>query len=75
MQAKTDPQPSPQFEAILAACTPEDFDGHTDFQLLTPEQRLEWLYQAATFVYEFKGQASAVSPHTDPGLPPLRPTT
>ena len=39
--------------------TPEDFDGHTEFYRLTPEQRLEWLCQAATFVYEFKGKANS----------------
>ncbi len=46
-----------EFERALARCTPEDFDGHTEFHRLTPEQRLEWLCQAATFVYEFKGRA------------------
>ena len=40
-----------EFERALAQCTPEDFDGHTEFYQLTPEQRLEWLCQAATFVY------------------------
>jgi hypothetical protein len=47
-----------EFERALAQCTPEDFDGHTEFYRLTPEQRLEWLCQAATFVYEFKGKAN-----------------
>ncbi len=51
-------RPSAQFETILASCHPEDFDGHTEFPRLTPEERLEWLYQAATFVYEFRGKAS-----------------
>ncbi|MEO5717682.1 MAG: hypothetical protein ABIR29_03820 [Chthoniobacterales bacterium] len=50
--------PSAQFEAVLASCQPQDFDGHTEFARLTPEERLEWLYQAASFVYEFKGKAS-----------------
>jgi len=48
-----------EFERALAQCTPEDFDGHTEFYRLTPEQRLEWLCQAATFVYEFKGKANS----------------
>ena len=30
------------FERALAQCKPEDFDGHTEFHRLTPEQRLEW---------------------------------
>ena len=46
-----------EFERALAQCTPRDFDGHTEFQRLTPEQRLDWLFQAATFVHEFKGKA------------------
>ena len=48
-----------EFERALAQCKPEDFDGHTEFYRLTPEQRLEWLCQAATFVYEFKGKANS----------------
>jgi hypothetical protein len=45
-----------EFERALARCKPEDFDGHTEFYRLTPEQRLEWLCQAAAFVHEFKGK-------------------
>jgi hypothetical protein len=48
-----------EFERALAQCKPEDFDGHTEFYRLTPEQRLEWLCQAATFVCEFKGKANS----------------
>ena len=29
----------------------EDFDGHTDFRNLTPEQKLTWLSQAVQFYY------------------------
>ncbi|MCP4757127.1 MAG: hypothetical protein GY866_40200 [Proteobacteria bacterium] len=29
----------------------EDFDGHTDFQSLTPKQKLQWLSSTAYFVY------------------------
>ena len=50
-------KPSKEFERALAQCRPEDFDGHTEFHRLTPEQRLDWLFQAATFVHEFKGKA------------------
>jgi hypothetical protein len=42
---------------VLKRSRPSDFDGHTDFQRLTPAQRLDWLAQAATFVYELKGTA------------------
>jgi hypothetical protein len=48
-----------EFERALAQCKPEDFDGHTEFYRLTPEQRLEWLCQAARFVHEFKGKANS----------------
>jgi hypothetical protein len=34
-----------EFERALAQRKPEDFDGHTEFYWLTPEQRLEWLCQ------------------------------
>ena len=37
--------PSEEFERAPAHCRPEDFDGHTDFYRLTPEQRLEWFEQ------------------------------
>ena len=55
---KTEVKPSEEFERALARCKPEDFDGHTEFYRLTPEQRLEWLCEAATFVYEFRGKAN-----------------
>jgi hypothetical protein len=29
-----------EFEGAFAQCKPEDFDGHTGFYRLTPEQRL-----------------------------------
>jgi hypothetical protein len=38
-------------EYILAL--PEEvFDGHTNFDVLTPEQRLVWLSQSIQFVWE-----------------------
>jgi hypothetical protein len=62
--AESDIRPSPEFEEALACCNPQDFDGHTNFSELTSEQRLEWLYQAATFVFEFRGLARTVAPST-----------
>jgi len=50
---------SEEFERALAGCTPEDFDGHTEFHRLTPEQCLEWLCQAATSVYALKDKADS----------------
>ncbi|HOD16919.1 MAG TPA: hypothetical protein PK307_13885 [Spirochaetota bacterium] len=39
-----------EFRRLLAKTSPGDFDGHTDFDKLTPEQRLMWLSQCAQFV-------------------------
>ena len=50
------------FDEALAASSPADFDGHTKFSELTPEERLEWLYQAATFVSENRGLARKKPP-------------
>ncbi len=33
-----------------------DFDGDTQFQKLTAEQKLLWLSQAGSFVDQFKGK-------------------
>jgi len=46
-----------QWFAQIDRCKPEDFDGHTEFYRLTPEQRLDWLAQAVQLVVEFKGKA------------------
>ena len=35
----------------------QDFDGHTDFQKLTAEEKLLWLSQVAQFASEFKATA------------------
>lgn len=43
----------------IAQFKPEDFDGHTEFYRLTPEQRLDWLAQAVCFVAEFKGRVGS----------------
>jgi hypothetical protein len=48
-----------KFRRRLAQTSPADFDGHTDFTRLTPEQKLMWLSQCARFVDEArKGKAS-----------------
>lgn len=43
---------------FLEKVTPEDFDGHTEFDRLTAEQRLMWLSQIAQFVVLYKGAAN-----------------
>ncbi len=45
------------FKKVLDRLKPEDFDGHTEFHRLTPEQRLMWLSQAAQFWHECGGLA------------------
>ena len=30
---------------------PQDYDGHTEFDRMTPGQRLAWLYEATVFVF------------------------
>ena len=61
-----EPSTREEFERVLAQCRPEDFDGHTEFHRLTPEEKLDWLVQAATFVHEFKGKAREGLNHSDP---------
>lgn len=40
----------PEFD--LSKLRKEDFDRHTDFLKLTPEQRLDWLAAAVQFYYK-----------------------
>jgi len=35
---------------VLRRSRPEDFDGHTGFERMTPTERLRWLDQAVEFV-------------------------
>ncbi len=37
------------FRSCLCHATEGDFDGHTEFQALTPDERLYWLSQCARF--------------------------
>jgi len=43
---------------ILKQTTPEDFDGHTAFERLTPDQRLTWLEEANAACLELHGRAA-----------------
>jgi surface antigen len=36
---------------------PEDYDGHTEFDRMTPGQRLAWLDQATMFVFNQRAAA------------------
>jgi len=43
---------------ILKQTVPEDFDGHTVFESLTPDQRLIWLEEANAAYLELHGRAA-----------------
>ncbi len=40
---------------IIKNLSEEDFDGHTEFRRLTPEQKLIWLSRAVQFTYRYGG--------------------
>jgi hypothetical protein len=40
-------RPFPQFIDLRT----EDFDGHTEFAAMSPEERLVWLSQVARFIF------------------------
>ncbi len=42
---------------ILKQTSPEDFDGHTAFAQMTPDQRLTWLEEANAAYLELHGRA------------------
>lgn len=43
---------------VLRQSQPEDFDGHTGFDRMTPADRLEWLEAAVQFVAESRGHGA-----------------
>jgi len=44
-------------EAVLHWRT-QDYDGHTEFDRMSPAQRLAWLDEATLFVWKQKARAS-----------------
>jgi hypothetical protein len=48
-----------KFRRQLAKAAPADFDGHTDFEKLSPEQKLLWLSQCAQFVAEVRKEKTS----------------
>jgi hypothetical protein len=45
------PDLDPKTVASIIACSrPEDYDGHTEFERLSPKSRLEWLESAVRFI-------------------------
>lgn len=41
-----------RFRQEISSLDSTDFDGHTCFRELTPEQRLDWLAELVVFVHE-----------------------
>jgi len=52
MESKNLNEEYTKFRETISKLDPRDFDGHTCFKELTPEQRLEWLAELVIFVYE-----------------------
>jgi hypothetical protein len=49
-----------ELRQCLADLTPRDFDGHTRYDALTAEQKLEWLSQAARFWWDTHGGSGSI---------------
>ena len=43
-------------EELLNLCDDSDFDGHTEFEKLSPKEKLLWLSNTAYFVNKAKNQ-------------------
>jgi hypothetical protein len=66
MQEKVEPN-RPVIRS-LEVLRPEDFDGHTEFGSMSPEQRLNWLAAAAKFVYFARENRSAAANNEGAGV-------
>jgi hypothetical protein len=68
MSPETQPPHSPGPEGIAAALAavrqskPEDYDGHTEFARLSPNDRLTWLEAAVRFVQASKEARKSAAP-------------
>ena len=49
--------------AAVRRSRPEDYDGHTEFDRMTPGQRMAWLDEAALLVFSHK-KTAVLSPTT-----------
>jgi len=45
---------SRRFRELVRAMPAEFFDGHTEFKMLSPEQKLQWLSACSRFIGEAK---------------------
>ncbi len=48
-------------KANVRALPDELFDGHTEFSVLKPEQKLQWLSQCVRFAWETRKEKSPAS--------------
>ena len=45
------------FREKISKLNAGDFDGHTCFKELTPEQKLDWLAEMVVFLHEYRNKA------------------
>lgn len=57
---------SSEVRAIIAQSTSADYDGHTEFERMTPEQRLKWLDQAVLFIVAQKQRVAELQVAEEP---------
>ena len=60
MESKNLNEEYTKFRETISKLDPRDFDGHTCFKELTPEQRLEWLAELVIFVHEARNYKKKV---------------
>jgi len=58
------PESAIPFRQCLAGADCSDFDGHTEFQTLSAEQRLLWLSEIAVFATEARRFRESLSPES-----------
>lgn len=49
----------PAVRAALDATRPEDYDGHTEFERLTPMERLQWMEEAVALIEQVRAARAA----------------
>lgn len=60
-ERKTSGSPADADLEVLRNAPPTQFDGHTEFQRLTPLQRLAWLDEAVAFIVASKAVRGSIS--------------
>lgn len=72
-ERKTSGSPADADLEVLRNAPPTQFDGHTEFQRLTPIQRLAWLDEAVAFITLAKStKRVSVYPAEAPNHPAAR---